>query len=102
MVHRVEDRFLHKLYALVPRHPLAIVFLHEAVDVRAARPADRDALPDLHTTDRDRVHLAAVLGVPPGHDDAGDERIAVVVAVLPELVRSVLDQRRFAGLVPVT
>lgn len=92
---------LDKFDALVTLHILTVELAHKAVHVRTARAANRTALAHAHTAQRNRVHLAATLLVPTGHDDASHQRVAVVVAIVLEFAGRLLDARLLTGLVSV-
>lgn len=92
---------LHELDARVAFHVLAIELAHVAVHVRAAGAADRAALADAHAAQRDREHLAALDRIVAGDNDAGDQRVTIVVAIVAELGGGLLDARLLAGLVLV-
>lgn len=92
---------LDELDALVALHVLAIKLPDKSVNVRAARATNCATLPDAHAAQRDRVHLTAALLVPAGNDDSGHQRVPVVVAIVLELGRRLLDTRLLAGLVSI-
>ena len=63
----------YQLDAFLLGHVLAVVGVHESVEVGAARTADGGRLPDKRATDGNGVDLTALVLVPTGDNDASGE-----------------------------
>jgi hypothetical protein len=89
---------LNKRLALLFAHPLPVSGVHKAVDVTGPRAAQGELLLHQSASQRDLIHLAALIWVPASADHTSHHAVFVVVANLAHEIGARLHSRKAAQL----
>lgn len=92
--------FANEFHGIGTRHLLAEKFADETVHIGAARAADGVAATNAHTAKWNLIDLTAILFVPTGNDDASQQLVSVIEAIILDFRCGLFHQWFFASLIP--